>query len=58
LRLMCNLSLQNPEATLLIEIRSQTPSEKTPLTWRRVVRLRNAGAGFRNATDNCTTTAP
>lgn len=58
LRLMCNLSLQNPEATLLIEIRSQTPSEKTPLTWRRVVRLRNAGADFHNATDNCTTTAP
>ncbi len=57
LRLQCRVSLQSNETYLLIEIRSQTPSEKTPLTWRRGVRLRNSNALPRSAADNCTDTA-
>ncbi len=57
LSLQCRPSLQNNETYLLIEIRSQTPSEKMPITWRRGVRLRNSVARLRNGADNCTETA-
>ena len=57
LRLQCNQSSPNLGALLLIEIRSQIPTEKIPLTWRRGVRLRNSNADLRNAASNCTDTA-
>jgi hypothetical protein len=57
LRLQCRPSLQNNETFLLIEIRTQMPSEKIPITWRRGVRLRNSDARLRNTADNCTDTA-
>ena len=57
LRLQCNQSSPNLGDLLLIEIRSQIPTEKMHLTWRRGVRLRNSGAHLRNAASNCTDTA-
>ncbi|MEI7974501.1 MAG: hypothetical protein WCH92_00875 [Betaproteobacteria bacterium] len=54
MRLQCNQSLQNPGDLLLIEIRSQIPTEKTPLTWQRGVRLRNSKAHAPFGTVNCT----
>jgi type IV pilus assembly protein PilW len=57
LRLQCNQSSSNLGDLLLIEIRSQTPTEKIPLTWRRGVRLRNSNANLRNAATNCTDSA-
>ena len=57
LRLQCNQSSPKLGDLLLIEIRSQIPTEKMHLTWRRGVRLRNSGAHLRNAASNCTDTA-
>ena len=57
LRLQCNQSWQNQSVHLLIEIRTQIPSEKIPLTWQRGVRLRNSAAASRIAAADCTGTA-
>ena len=57
LRLQCNQSWQNQSVYLLIEIRTQIPSEKNPLTWQRGVRLRNSAAASRIAAADCTGTA-
>ena len=54
LRLQCNQYSQNLEGLLLIEIRSQIPTEKIALTLRRGVRLRNTDSRSRNLTSNCT----
>ena len=54
LRLQCNQYSQNLEGLLLIEIRSQSPTEKIALTLRRGVRLRNTDSRSRNLTSNCT----
>jgi hypothetical protein len=56
LRLQCNQSSPILGELLLIEIRSQTATEKMPLTWRRGVRLRNSGTLLGNAASNCTGT--
>jgi len=57
LRLQCNQSSPILGEFLLIEIRSQTATEKMPLTWRRGVRLRNSGTHLRNVAAKCTDTA-
>jgi hypothetical protein len=54
LRLQCNQYSQNLGGLLLIEIRSQIPTEKIALTLRRGVRLRNTDSRSRNLTSNCT----
>jgi len=57
LRLQCNQSSSILGELLLIEVRSQSSTEKMPLTWRRGVRLRNSGTHLRNTASNCTDTA-